>query len=226
MNRALACLFAALLFAAAAPSSFAQRGAPSDSAPVEPGQTFTGNVVEVTDGDTYDVRRSIGGAVTIRLRGVDAPESAQPYGRAATRAARRLVGGKSVRVSVEEIGRYGRAVASVEVGGADLGALLIGRGLAWHYRQYAPNATEYARLQRQARNAARGLWSQANPVPPWMWRDRTSGPGETSAEDRDCSDFDTQPEAQRFYERHGPGDPHGLDGNNDGEACESLPGGP
>ncbi|WP_251922972.1 excalibur calcium-binding domain-containing protein [Salinibacter ruber] len=55
--------------------------------------------------------------------------------------------------------------------------------------------------------------------------DRTSGPGETSAEDRDCSDFDTQPEAQRFFKRHQPGDPHNLDGDGDGEACESLPGG-
>ncbi|MCS4194357.1 endonuclease YncB(thermonuclease family) [Salinibacter ruber] len=217
-------LFAALLLFAAS-STFAQQGAP-----VEPGQTFTGKVVEVTDGDTYDVRRSVGGTVTIRLRGVDAPESAQSYGTAATRAARQYVGEKSVRVSVEEIGRYGRAVARVEVQGADLGAMLIRRGLAWHYRQYAPNATEYARLQRQARNAGRGLWSQANPTAPWEWRDRqsdsSSGPGETSTRDQDCSDFDTQPEAQRFFESRQPGDPHGLDGNNDGEACESLPGGP
>jgi endonuclease YncB( thermonuclease family) len=40
-------------------------------APVEQGQSFTGRVVSVTDGDTYDVRRSIGGMVTIRLYGVD-----------------------------------------------------------------------------------------------------------------------------------------------------------
>lgn len=225
MNRVLALLFAALLFAApaAAPSSFAQQGAPSESAPVEPGQTFSGRVVEVTDGDTFGLRRSIGGEVTIRLHGVDAPESGQPYGTAATKAARRYVGGKNVTATVEEIGRYGRAVARVEVQGGDLGAMLIRDGLAWHYRQYAPSETEYARLQRQARNAGRGLWSQGNPVPPWTWRDRTSGPGETSVEDRNCSDFDTQPEAQRFFERHQPGDPHGLDGNGDGQACESLP---
>jgi len=221
MNRAVlsALLLSSLFLAAAVPNALAQK-----SAPVEPGQFFTGQVVEVTDGDTYDVRRSIGGAVTIRLHGVDVPESAQPYGRAATRTARRIAGGKNVRVTVEEIGRYGRAVASVEVGGGDLGALLIRRGLAWHYRQFAPNVTEYARLQRQARNADRGLWSRANPIPPWVWQDRTSGPGETSVEDRDCSDFDTQLEAQRFFERHQPGDPHSLDGDGDGEACESLPG--
>ncbi|WP_259130188.1 thermonuclease family protein [Salinibacter ruber] len=215
--RYLSALFAALLLFAA-PSTFAQQ-----RAPVKPGQTFSGLVVDVTDGDTFDVRRSIGGTVTIRLHGVDAPESAQSYGTAATRAARQYVDGKSVRVAVEEIGRYGRAVARVEVQGADLGAMLIRRGLAWHYRQYAPGETEYARLERQARNAGRGLWSQANPTAPWTWRDRTSGPGETSTRDRDCSDFDTQPEAQRFYEANKPGDPHSLDGDGDGEACESLP---
>ena len=192
---------------------------------VEPGQTFAAKVVEVTDGDTYDVRRSAGGEVTIRLHGVDAPETSQPYGRAATRAARRYVGGERVRVQVEDIGRYGRAVASVEVQGSDLGAMLIEDGLGWWYREYAPNATELQRLQRQARNANRGLWSKSNPTPPWEWRDRTSGPGETSTQDRDCSDFDTQPEAQRFFERHQPGDPHNLDGDGDGQACESLPGG-
>ena len=67
--------------------------------------------------------------------------------------------------------------------------MLIEDGLAWHYRQYAPNETEYARLQRQARNSERGLWSQRNPTRSWAWRDRTSGPGGTSVEDRDCSDF-------------------------------------
>lgn len=129
------------------------------------GQTFTGKVIDITDGDTYDVRRSIGGTVTIRLHGVDAPESSQPFGRQATRRARQLLQGENVRVSVEDIGRYGRAVASIEVGGADLGAMLIRGGYGWHYRQYAPNATEYARLQRQARNANRGLWSGSNPGP-------------------------------------------------------------
>jgi endonuclease YncB( thermonuclease family) len=42
-----------------------------------------------------------------------------------------------------------------------------------------------------------------------------------TAQDRDCSDFDTQAEAQDFYERAGSGDPHMLDGDGDGSACES-----
>lgn len=42
---------------------------------VAPGQTFTARVTSVTDGDTYDVRRSAGGAVTVRLHGVDGEPS-------------------------------------------------------------------------------------------------------------------------------------------------------
>ncbi|WP_425430647.1 excalibur calcium-binding domain-containing protein [Devosia indica] len=38
----------------------------------------------------------------------------------------------------------------------------------------------------------------------------------------DCSDFNSWREAQDFYERAGPGDPHRLDADNDGIACESL----
>jgi hypothetical protein len=117
-------------------------------------------------------------------------------------------------------------VASIEVQGSDLRTLLIRRGLGWWYPEYAPRETEYARLQRQARNAGRGLWSQADPVPPWEWRSRISDSSEEPANERNCLDFDTQPEAQRFFGANQPGDPHGLDGNNDGEACESLPGGP
>jgi endonuclease YncB( thermonuclease family) len=190
------------------------------AAQVESGQTFTARVVEVTDGDTYDVNRSGGGEVTIRLFGVDAPESGQPYGSESTNAAREYAGGKNVRVEVEDTDRYGRAVARIEIQGGDLGAMLIRDGLAWHYEQYAPNETEYSRLERQARNASRGLWSRANPTPPWEWRSQSSG---QPANDRNCSDFDTQREAQRFFERNQPGDPHNLDGNGDGEACESLP---
>ncbi|MBF9036868.1 YHYH domain-containing protein [Rhodobacterales bacterium HKCCE2091] len=40
--------------------------------------------------------------------------------------------------------------------------------------------------------------------------------------DRDCSDFASWSEAQRFYEQAGYGDPRGLDRDRDGIACESF----
>lgn len=43
--------------------------------------------------------------------------------------------------------------------------------------------------------------------------------------DYDCSDFSTQKEAQAFFESKGgpSSDPHKLDRDKDGIACETLP---
>jgi len=45
-----------------------------------------------------------------------------------------------------------------------------------------------------------------------------------SAADKDCSDFSSWRAAQKFYKRHGGPrhDPHRLDADHDGIACESL----
>ncbi len=50
-------------------------------------------------------------------------------------------------------------------------------------------------------------------------------PAFSEAADRDCGDFSTQAAAQRFFiEQGGPSsDPHRLDGDSDGVACDSNP---
>jgi len=48
--------------------------------------------------------------------------------------------------------------------------------------------------------------------------------GVAAANDLDCEDFTTQPEAQAVYNQN-PSDPNGLDRDKDGKACEALPGG-
>ena len=49
-----------------------------------------------------------------------------------------------------------------------------------------------------------------------------AGAASAQGGDMDCSDFSSQAEAQAFFEQAGPGDPHRLDGDNDGVACEAL----
>lgn len=53
----------------------------------------------------------------------------------------------------------------------------------------------------------------------------TDGTKGKKADDYNCSDFSTQPEAQAFFEKVGGkgNDINRLDGNKDGDACESLP---
>lgn len=49
--------------------------------------------------------------------------------------------------------------------------------------------------------------------------------GAKYTDEYNCDDFSTQPEAQRFFMNAGgvKGDTNRLDGNKDGDACESLP---
>lgn len=53
----------------------------------------------------------------------------------------------------------------------------------------------------------------------------TDGSIGKKADDYNCDDFSTQPESQKFFEKVGGvgNDVNRLDGDKDGEACESLP---
>lgn len=63
---------------------------------------------------------------------------------------------------------------------------MVERGHTWEYEKYSEDPA-LGRLKRQARQAGRGLWAQAHPMPPWDWRQRST----SEKQDCDCSDFDT-----------------------------------
>lgn len=52
-----------------------------------------------------------------------------------------------------------------------------------------------------------------------------TAPVASAFRDRDCSDFSTQKQAQKFFKKAGgpKKDPHRLDADHDGIACEALP---
>ena len=145
---------------------------------------FRGRVMAVHSGDTYRILREDGRLTDVRLWGADAPELGQPYGTTVQQTVQRLVGGKTVRVSVEDHDRHGRPVARIEVEGDDLSALLVRRGLAWHDDVRAPNEDTLMRLEQQARGAKRGLWARPNPTPPWEWREQSRASGPPPSEHR------------------------------------------
>lgn len=52
----------------------------------------------------------------------------------------------------------------------------------------------------------------------------SASPPAASAGDKDCADFPNQKKAQKFFKKHDPKrDPHYLDADNDGIACEDNP---
>ena len=124
----------------------------------------------IVDGDTLRI-----GSTTIRLYGIDAPESRQSCERAgnswfcgeeSSRKLRQLVGDKAVMCYEIDRDRYGRVVAICRAGDIELGAAMVMSGLALAYRQYG---TEYVKHETAAKDAARGMWS-GDFVAPWDWR--------------------------------------------------------
>jgi endonuclease YncB( thermonuclease family) len=138
----------------------------------------SGRVVSVTDGDTAVVETPQGRALRIRFYGVDAPENenrewpAQAWGAASTRYMRELLGTRQVAVRLLGVRTYGREVGEVFVDGRSASRELLRAGLGWWNRRYAPRDSDLDRLQAAARAARRGLWRDAEPVPPWVHRDR------------------------------------------------------
>lgn len=131
---------------------------------------FAAVVTRVTDGDTIRVATAAA-LYTIRLRGIDAPELAQPYGPDARDAAAALTIGKPIIIIPKETDRYGRIVATVQLPDAStLNDRLLDAGLAWWYRHYEPRDRNLRAREVRARAARAGLWAQPFPTPPWQFR--------------------------------------------------------
>lgn len=134
------------------------------------GRTFRATVTHVTDGDTVWVRPSWGGgAMQVRLHGLDAPEICQRWGRQARTALQSRLLHQPVVVQARGHDDYGRTVARLQWTGQDVGRWLVSSGLAWSYRS-SRSAGPYADMQALARTGRRGLWSDPRPQEPRAFR--------------------------------------------------------
>ena len=134
-----------------------------------PTETFTGKVVGVTDGDTI-VILSERKQITVRLEGIDCPESAQAFGSKAKKATSDLAFGEEVTVKGTGKDRYDRTLAHVILpDGSELNRELVRQGFAWWFRKYSTDES-LGKLEEEARTNRRGLWADAKPVAPWDWR--------------------------------------------------------
>lgn len=141
----------------------------SAKAPPPPPSAPTWLVVSVHDGDTVRALDPEKVEHRVRLAGIDAPEIGQAFGRVARDRLRELALRQRVVMHLHDRDRYGRDLATLEAGGRDLGRQLVTEGLAWHFTRYSDDPA-LAAAEAEARAAGRGLWADANPVPPWEWR--------------------------------------------------------
>ena len=204
-------------------SGIIQAESNSNISPPEP--SSSGFVFDVTDGDTVKVS-SNGEDFRVRLAQIDTPERNQPHGSQATQALEAMVLMKQVALTVTDVDRYGRLVATIYIDGVDVNRALVAGGHAWVYRQYMTDET-LLDDESKAREAGMGLWADSNAVAPWDWRRgvRVSSAvapkanNATCSSKRYCGEMTSCKEAMYFLNSCGLSR---LDGDGDGIPCESL----
>jgi endonuclease YncB( thermonuclease family) len=142
-------------------------------------------MVRVVSGDTLVLRNTRNQSIhTVKLLGLAAPVSGQPFSPDATAELRRLTENKSLVATAVDRDENGTLLVLLcsadqpffhdwqypecEIG--DSVNLSIARdGLAWA-KAGQPGADAIVDVERTAREDRIGIWQQLAPIPPWQWQ--------------------------------------------------------
>lgn len=209
------------------------------------------SVTNVVDGDTIDVNYK-DTEERVRLILVDTPETkhpnkgVQPYGPEASEYTTETLDGEKVRLEIGEEKRdqYDRLLAYVYIDGENFNETLLRGGYA-RLSVYPPN-TKYQNSFEDAQSKAQAeelrIWSEDNYVTDEGFQTTSSSEDQSGQDssssneessnssssvsaDMNCADFSSQSEVDEFWNDNdysASNDPHNLDGESDGDPCESY----
>ncbi|MFB9808060.1 thermonuclease family protein [Haladaptatus pallidirubidus] len=144
--------------------------------------------------------------------------------------------GKTVRIETDpeadRRGSFGRLLVYIYVDGENFNRQLLTDGYARLYDSSFSKRSDFETAEANAQQKEVGLWdfdeSTSTPEPTPTATEMTEAPSDgvdipplPSDGDYDCSHFETHEQAQAVLEQD-PSDPHRLDADDDGVACESL----
>ncbi len=140
-------------------------------------ETLTGRVVGISDGDTLTLLDNEHRQHKIRLGGIDAPESHQPFGQKSKTNLSALTYNREVVAECGKTDKYRWKICKILVDGQDINLEQVKAGMAWWYRQYAKEQSpkdreDYEVSESWAKMRGLGLWADTNPTPPLEWRHR------------------------------------------------------
>lgn len=133
-------------------------------------EEFSSRVVNVIDGNTFEVLNPDQQIQKLILAGVDTPELTQDFGQKAKRVLEKLILNKDVIVKITGKDRWGNHLAIVRLAKNDFDPRieLLEEGLAWTSERNPQPELESIRVAAQEKR--KGLWEDANPIPPWTYR--------------------------------------------------------
>jgi micrococcal nuclease len=129
---------------------------------------YAHKVIGISDGDTMTLLVD-NKPLKIRLANVDAPEKRQNYGQKSKESLSEICWDTDATFETQTIDRYGRTVAVVYCNGIEANKEQVKRGFAWVYPKYNKDSTLPA-IETEARNKKTELWSNREPVAPWVFR--------------------------------------------------------
>ena len=212
------------------------------------GESVTVTVTRVIDGDTMEIEYANGTEETVRLLGVDTPETTLSrvspdefagisdttagrdhlfnWGERATTFAEDELEGTQVHMvfdpDSDRRGYFGRLLVYLYVDGENFNERLLAEGYARMYDSQFSLREEFATAEQEAQATDVGLWDFQDSATESGTDSDMEIPPLPPDGDYNCGDFETQEQAQYVLENES-GDPHGLDGDGNGVACESLP---
>lgn len=130
---------------------------------------FTGKVIKIVDGDTFDVLTGNKETIRIRMNGIDCPERKQAYYQVCKDALSAFIFGKNIVLISNSKDRYRRVLADVYFENRNINLLMIQKGFAWHYKKYSKDE-EMAKAEIEARKAKIGLWKNGDAIAPWIFK--------------------------------------------------------
>lgn len=140
-------------------------------------KSIVGEVVDVGSGDTITIADKNNREYKIKLEGIDAPELEQDFGPEAQKNLFTLVFGKTVQVILQKPGADGFTVGKVLLNGKNVSLEQLKAGLAWHDKNVALDQSDedlYAQTETNPKRNGFGLWSAANLLPPWEYRNKAN----------------------------------------------------
>lgn len=153
-----------------------------------------GEAVKIIDGDTFILKEETvtiiptgnenvkfvqQGKFKIRLADIDAPELKQQFGEQAKTHLQMLISSARIKVIFHQIDMYGRIVGTIyltdKIIGIDvsdnesINERMVRDGYAWWFSDYSKKYW-FSKLETEAKISKRGIWSEENNIPPWIFR--------------------------------------------------------
>lgn len=135
-------------------------------------ESIRGVVINVIDGDTVILLERTPEQMRthrIQLEGIDTPERGQDGYEGAKEYLEKLIWGETVTVRYTENDRYGRILGEIWHGKMFINEEMVKEGWAWIYKNFSASR-KLVSLERDARKAQKGIWSDPNPISPWEWK--------------------------------------------------------